>query len=651
MATAIDRLLRPGTQLMQQLRLPLKFALISCAFLLPLAVAVYGVIDYANANIRFAAQERLGVELVPRMNALLQSWVELRTRGGGTGGDSEAGAQLSELAALNEHQNDALQLKAQLEALAADWAVARSSPTPAQLDGLIARLLELYSRVSDNSNLTLDPDLDSYYTMALAMDLLPKLVEATGQYARALRESSTGVPLTSEQQAMLQFADARTATYHDNAASALLRATAANHMLVAALDADDWAQAYASFQHASQEVRSSGSAPRDTDFTATLIRESLSLSGKNIKSLDELLQRRAAGFQNKLNLLLIIVLVFIAVACYLITSFYVSNLRGFAALNARMLKMARGDLSLNMAAQGRDEVSDLINAFNGSRAQLQQLVLQIRSSTDTIDVAGEQIATANDDLSLRESKQSETVRDTALNIEQIAGNVQKSLDSAVRANDLAETAYGVASRGHEVVNQVVHTMEAINGSSRRIGDIIGVIDEIAFQTNLLALNAAVEAARAGEQGRGFAVVAAEVRQLAQRSATAAAEIKKLIGASMEDVGKGSTLVASAGRTMQEILSSVRSVSEIMHEITASSRSQTSDIQSLNTAIGAIDADSQQNSTLVEETSAAAASLREQVQELLRSVSAFTLGGHGVQTHTAQHAVQPQTELRELQEAA
>jgi methyl-accepting chemotaxis protein len=195
----------------------------------------------------------------------------------------------------------------------------------------------------------------------------------------------------------------------------------------------------------------------------------------------------------------------------------------------------------------------------------------------------------------------------------------------MNANRLAEAAQGTATRGNEVVSQVIATMHTINGSSRKIGDIIGVIDEIAFQTNLLALNAAVEAARAGEQGRGFAVVASEVRNLAQRSAAAANEIKKLIGASLEDVSKGATLVSGAGTTMSEILASVTRVSQIMKEIAVASREQSEDICTLNKAIERIDGDTQQNAARVEQTAAVAASLREQVVNLMAAVDTFSLG--------------------------
>jgi methyl-accepting chemotaxis protein len=359
-----------------------------------------------------------------------------------------------------------------------------------------------------------------------------------------------------------------------------------------------------------------------------LSKETLAVSSAAGAVLDDLLEIRIAGFEGRRNVLLAITLIGLSLAVFLITSFYLSNLRGFEALMTRMRKLAQGDLTTNFAARGTDEIGQLIDSFNISRSQLQSLVQRIREVTGEIDTAGQQIATANDELAQRESSQSAAVRVTAERAEHVQSNVQRNLDNALNGERVSDDARGVAARGNQAVSQVVHTMQTITSSSRKIGDIIGVIDEIAFQTNLLALNAAVEAARAGEQGRGFAVVASEVRSLAQRSATAANEIKKLIGASLEDVEKGAQLVNGAGNTMQEILSSVQRVSHIMQEIAVASRTQTDDIAELHQAIERIDGDTQQNAARVEETAAVAQSLRSQVEVLLDAVGSFTVESDG-----------------------
>jgi len=322
-------------------------------------------------------------------------------------------------------------------------------------------------------------------------------------------------------------------------------------------------------------------------------------------------------------------LMLFAPALYLLVCFYVSNNSGFGAMISRMKKLAKGDLSLNYPAQGIDEISILIDSLNESRGQLQNLIANIRKSADNIDRAGQQIGSVSTKLRQQQSSQADTVKQTAQNVSEISHKVQLNLGNAVDANRCAEDAFGIATRGNEVVAQVVTTMQTISTSSNRIGDIIGVIDDIAFQTNLLALNAAVEAARAGEQGAGFAVVAAEVRNLAQRSSTAASEIKKLISHSLDNVNRGATLVSTAGNTMQEILQSVRRVSELMSDISTASKTQAEDIGRLNQAVSKIDEDSLRSVALVKDTATAMSTLDAEVGNLLESVSYFTFDGEGM----------------------
>jgi methyl-accepting chemotaxis protein len=267
----------------------------------------------------------------------------------------------------------------------------------------------------------------------------------------------------------------------------------------------------------------------------------------------------------------------------------------------------------------------LIAGLQAMVESVRATVLQVRSSTDSISTASREIATGNQDLSSRTEQTASNLQQAASSMAQLTGTVKQSADSALQANQLAHSAAEVAARGGAVVSQVVSTMDEINASSKRIADIIGVIDGIAFQTNILALNAAVEAARAGEQGRGFAVVATEVRSLAGRSAEAAREIKSLIGASVERVDTGSRLVADAGRTMQEIVGSVQRVSDIIGEITAASSEQSAGIGQVNTSVAELDRMTQQNAALVEQSAAAAESLSEQADRLAEVVSTFRLG--------------------------
>jgi len=283
--------------------------------------------------------------------------------------------------------------------------------------------------------------------------------------------------------------------------------------------------------------------------------------------------------------------------------------------------IAGGDLTVPIDVK-RDDNSSMVNALKGMRDDLARIVSSVRTATDTIATASSEIAAGNSDLSARTESQASSLEETAASMEELTSTVRQNADNARTANELAANASEVAQKGGAVVSQVVETMASIDSSSRKIVDIISVIDGIAFQTNILALNAAVEAARAGEQGRGFAVVASEVRNLAQRSAAAAKEIKDLIGASVETVGVGNSLVAQAGSTMQEVVESVHRVRQVINEISTASNEQSAGIAQVNEAISQMDAVTQQNAALVEQAAAAAASMQQQSAALLQAVGVF-----------------------------
>ncbi|MGV8894820.1 MAG: methyl-accepting chemotaxis protein [Burkholderiaceae bacterium] len=299
-------------------------------------------------------------------------------------------------------------------------------------------------------------------------------------------------------------------------------------------------------------------------------------------------------------------------------------------------KVAAGELTSQVVVEGNDETSTLMQALKDMNESLVKTVSDVRSGTETITVASHQIAVGNADLSSRTESQASSLEETASAMEQLTGTVKQNADNARQANQLAASASSVALKGGSVVSQVVNTMGSIKESSRKIVDIIGVIDGIAFQTNILALNAAVEAARAGEQGRGFAVVASEVRNLAQRSAGAAKEIKQLIGDSVDKVDAGSKLVDEAGHTMGMIVNSIKHVADIMGEITAATEEQSHGIEEVNQAITQMDEMTQQNAALVEQAAAAAESMQDQAQKLAEAVSTFKLADD----HLHQHAAAP-----------
>jgi len=306
-------------------------------------------------------------------------------------------------------------------------------------------------------------------------------------------------------------------------------------------------------------------------------------------------------------------------------------------------RVAAGDLSQPVKLRPGDTRS-VMAALGGMQANLAQVVSDVRRNSESVATASAQIAQGNQDLSSRTEEQASALQQTAATMEELGTTVRHNADSAQQANQLAQGASAVAARGGEVVGKVVSTMQGITDSSREIGDIIGVIDGIAFQTNILALNAAVEAARAGEQGRGFAVVAAEVRSLAQRSAQAAKEIKTLIGRSVEQVEQGTVLVDEAGRTMGEIVSSIQRVSDIVGEISSASTEQSTGVEQVGDAVGQMDQATQQNAALVEESAAAAESLKTQAEQLVRAVAVFKLAANEGSV-LAGPAAQPQVKRR------
>ncbi|SDP58578.1 Methyl-accepting chemotaxis protein [Rhodoferax sp. OV413] len=316
----------------------------------------------------------------------------------------------------------------------------------------------------------------------------------------------------------------------------------------------------------------------------------------------------------------------VVLAIALVRSITVPLQRAVSAADA----IAGGDLTLDLQDSRKDEFGNLLRSLSGMASKLRGVVAEVRTGVESVSTASNEIATGNHDLSERTEQTASNLQQTAASMEELTSTVTQSADTARQANQLASTAAQAAIRGGEVVAQVVTSMQNISDASRKISDIIGTIDGIAFQTNILALNAAVEAARAGEQGRGFAVVASEVRSLAQRSAQAAKEIKTLIGASAQTVESGTQQVAQAGETMGEIVSSVRRVSDLIGEISASSTEQRDGIAQVNQAVNNLDQMTQQNAALVEQSAAAASGLREQSQRLSEVVSVFNVGSHAVQ---------------------
>ena len=348
-----------------------------------------------------------------------------------------------------------------------------------------------------------------------------------------------------------------------------------------------------------------------------------------------------ATYENSRDIMAVLsglAIVLAAVVAYLFSRRLRIQLGGEPTYAARVASnIAHGDLSMHVQVQSGDE-SSLLHAMDKMTVSLRQLVGEVANRARVVAETSEQIAQGNVDLSQRTEEQASTLEETASSMEELTSTVLQNAESAKQANQLAVGASEVARKGGHAVGQVVSTMTAISESSRKIADIIAVIDSIAFQTNILALNAAVEAARAGEQGRGFAVVAAEVRNLAQRSAAAAKEIKTLIGDSVDKVDAGTRLVDAAGKTMDEIVGAVKGVTDLIAEIAAASQEQSSGIAQVNQAVTQMEQVVQQNASLVEEATAATESMKDQAGALLQTVSRFKLNGEAHTSYSAVHEV-------------
>ncbi|MES2878375.1 MAG: methyl-accepting chemotaxis protein [Pseudomonadota bacterium] len=365
--------------------------------------------------------------------------------------------------------------------------------------------------------------------------------------------------------------------------------------------------------------------PVVASYVATL-RDMVAMEEKSMVALTQEIQQSRSSLSMVLAVFFAVLFaIILAGAAWLIRSIR----QPLVQANELASRIAQGDLSMQIDTSRGDEFGDLMKSLASMNQSLGRMVHQVRQSTDSIATASAEIASGNNDLAQRTEQTSSNLQSTASSMDQLTTAVQHSAGNARQASSLAATASSVAEKGGTVVQQVVSTMEEINVSSKKIADIIGVIDGIAFQTNILALNAAVEAARAGEQGRGFAVVASEVRSLAQRSAEAAKEIKMLIDTSVDKVASGTKLVSDAGVTMNDIVQSVRKVADVISEITAASTEQSSGIAHVNEAIGTLDQMTQQNAALVEESAAAAESLREQADQMARAVAVFKLSGTAV----------------------
>lgn len=501
---------------------------------------------------------------------------------------------------------------------------------------LVTELLEVNQLLVAHYGLSLDPDPDSYYLVDAALVQMPALVEELGR----VRGKGTGLLAANlavqrdrtALMAMIDKANDRFATL----ITTLKRASGANPALAGVLDAPIKA-ALSSEDKAVQLTMEQIVDTEELSFSSTdyFTQVSMAITAQNqlratvVAELERLVSARRSTLSATRNLVSagVAVLALFAAGFGLLIARSISIPLNQAVEVAR--RVAAGDLTSTISVHSGNETGQLLQSLQEMNDSLARIVSQVRSGTDTVATAATQMAAGNVELMSRTERQAASLEQTASSLQELTSTVRENSDSAHQANRLASSASEIASTGGAVVAQVVDTMGSIKQSAEKIIDIIGVIDGIAFQTNILALNAAVEAARAGEHGRGFAVVAAEVRNLAQRSAVAAREIKTLINDSAEKVRIGSSLVENAGTTMRQIVASVVQVSAMIEHISQASEGQIDSIEQINSAMCEMDKVTQQNAALVEEATAAAASLQEQAHCQTDVVSVFRIEGANI----------------------
>jgi methyl-accepting chemotaxis protein len=630
----------PGIRLFRRISFRAKAAWVSAAFVLPLLLLLNDVWSAKGAAIAFTEQERIGVIAARPLLPVLQAAQNFRRAATANAADLAAAQQAAAAALKPLLEQDpaivqSLKLASGLEQLKREFAELSQQPvrgdpaaTFAAHTAFISTLLKTLTDVADNSNLTLDPDLDTYYLMSIALMQQAPMLEAAGQIRgqgnAALRSGQLSASQRDSISRNLGFLEVHLQGLTDSIA----RAASADPALREKLQLQPAIEAMKSYAQRVRQDLLGANLGSDADaFLATANSAMNAHYEKNSAVLDELdrrLEARLNRDSRSLAVSLTVASVCILLATYMLISFYRVTQGGIQEVARQLDAIAAGDLSATPRPWGKDEVAKLMNTLASTIESLRKVVREVRESASSIDTASGEIASASLDLSQRTETSAADLQRTAAAMLQIEGTVTQTAQTAAGAATIVQRNADVAATGGRVVNDVVQTMEGIRSSSSRIADIIGVIDAIAFQTNILALNAAVEAARAGESGRGFAVVAGEVRALAQRTAKAASEVKTLISASVEQVSSGSAVVGQAGGTMEEIVGNAQRIRALIDEISTAAAEQRQGLGDVGRSVQALDSSTQHNAALVEQTAAAAAMLKEGALRLRREVDFFTL---------------------------
>jgi methyl-accepting chemotaxis protein len=632
--------LAPGVRLFRRIGFRAKALWVATAFVAPLLIMLFYLWSAADDQIEFARSERQGLTYVRPIVDLIKV-AQGRRRAAVVQAPDLAEFQAKVKAAFEKVQGRQAELgktfevdKGYASLLKAHEALMQT-PVAGTADetfnahsALVTLALDLLRQIADGSQLSLDPDLDTYHMMNLS------ILRGPLQYENTAKLRGMGVLILSKQELTPQRRESMSQWL---AIQNLLDADVENSYkqgierfpeVAKLFDMKGTDAAADAFGRAvKKQIMGSELAGDAASFLAlgnTAVQNEVELTLKVMDRLDSQLQARIGRLQSALYVQLALAAFFVALAGYLLLAFYKVMMGGLQEVSGHLMEITRGNLTSAPRPWGRDEAAQLMTTLGEMQQSLRRIVSEVLDSAENVQTASGEIAAASLDLSNRTELSAASLQQTAASMEQIAESVKTSAGTVARATGSVKENAQAAERGGQAITKVVQTMADIRTSSNKIGEIIGVIDGIAFQTNILALNAAVEAARAGEHGRGFAVVASEVRALAGRSATAAKEIKTLIGSSIEQVEGGAIVVAKAGEIMHDVVANADRIAMQMGEIAEGTRQQNLGVGEVGTSVRELDQSTQQNAALVEQTAAAAGALAEQARRLSNEVSFFKL---------------------------
>ena len=615
--------------------------LISLAFLVPLLVLGWTYLATTQASLEFTQREQIGVKLLQRIEPwVIEAQKQRRMRLSGLSSQLDEGAlkqAQDQFLAAYRPQAHLLKLEPGLQAVQAAQQAAVMAGAQAQLDDTAAESIQRYvdalqslrGQMLDQTDLTLDPDQDTFYLMMIASEPTATVIESISR-SRAMAGLYEARNQAKEGEIRELYAVRHLGMFHlEEIEGDYQKAVDANPDIAKRFKVEEAMQAARGFYQASAQAwfgdTFSAQVKALGEPGQRAVDQLRQVSQQSAAMLAELLQARVDQLQRKRWQIGVVVAACIGLAFYLFLAFFRVMKDGLGQVSHHLEAMAHGDLSTRPTPHGRDETADLVRLLLQMQAALTEMVRQVRSASGGIVTASAEIADASADLSARTEQSAASLEQSASAMEEIGATIRHSASKTEQVTRLAAETASLAQQGEQVFGRVVQSMDGIRQSSSRISDIIGVIDGIAFQTNILALNASVEAARAGEQGRGFAVVASEVRLLAGRSAEAAREIKTLIAKSVEQVEQGAQTVQTAEQALLDILGGTRQTNDLLADMAQASGEQTKGVAQVGVAIHELDQATQGNAAMVEETAASAAALKEQAERLREQVDRFKLG--------------------------